>query len=72
MPVGYADGFRRDLTGTEIRVAGESRRVDFRVGPNELSYIGPTMRRVVEPGKFDLMVGGSSVALQKVVVELRE
>jgi alanine racemase len=23
VPVGYADGFRRDLTGTEIRVAGE-------------------------------------------------
>jgi alanine racemase len=26
VPVGYADGFRRDLTGTEIRVAGEPRR----------------------------------------------
>ena len=23
VPVGYADGFRRDLTGTEVRVAGE-------------------------------------------------
>ena len=27
VPVGYADGFRRDLTGTEVRVAGELRRV---------------------------------------------
>ena len=27
VPVGYADGFRRDLTGAEIRVAGEPRRV---------------------------------------------
>ena len=27
VPVGYADGFRRDLTGTEIRVGGELRRV---------------------------------------------
>src|SRR4026209_2148173 len=26
-PVGYADGFRRDLTGTEVRVGGEARRV---------------------------------------------
>jgi len=26
VPVGYADGFRRDLTGTEVRVAGELRR----------------------------------------------
>jgi alanine racemase len=27
VPVGYADGFRRNLTGTEVRVAGEPRRV---------------------------------------------
>jgi alanine racemase len=27
VPVGYADGFRRDLTGTEVRVDGEARNV---------------------------------------------
>jgi alanine racemase len=27
VPVGYADGFRRDLTGTTVRVGGELRRV---------------------------------------------
>jgi len=27
VPVGYGDGLRRDLTGTEVRVAGERRRV---------------------------------------------
>jgi alanine racemase len=27
VPVGYADGFRRDLTGTEVRVSGEACRV---------------------------------------------
>jgi alanine racemase len=27
VPVGYADGFRRDLTGTHVRVAGELSRV---------------------------------------------
>jgi alanine racemase len=27
VPVGYADGFRRDLTGTEVRVSGEPRRI---------------------------------------------
>jgi alanine racemase len=27
VPVGYADGFRRDLTGTEVLVAGKRRRV---------------------------------------------
>ena len=26
VPVGYADGFRRDLTGTQVRVGGEPRR----------------------------------------------
>jgi len=27
VPIGYADGFRRDLTGTVVRVGGEPRRV---------------------------------------------
>ena len=27
VPVGYADGFRRDMTGTEILVEGRRRRV---------------------------------------------
>jgi alanine racemase len=27
VPIGYADGFRRDLTGTEVRVSGEPRSV---------------------------------------------
>jgi alanine racemase len=27
VPIGYADGFRRDLTGTEVLVAGERKRV---------------------------------------------
>jgi alanine racemase len=27
VPLGYADGFRRDMTGTEVLVDGESRRV---------------------------------------------
>jgi alanine racemase len=27
VPVGYGDGFRRDLAGTEVRVSGEPRRV---------------------------------------------
>ena len=27
VPVGYADGFRRDMTGTQVLVDGERRRV---------------------------------------------
>jgi len=37
VPVGYADGFRRDMTGTEVRVAGESRRVVGTVSMDSLS-----------------------------------
>src|SRR6185312_183776 len=31
VPVGYGDGFRRDLTGTAVRVGGEPRKVVGRI-----------------------------------------
>jgi alanine racemase len=37
VPVGYADGFRRDMSGTEVRVAGEARRVVGRVSMDALA-----------------------------------
>jgi alanine racemase len=37
VPVGYADGFRRDLSGTGVRVAGELRRVVGRVSMDALA-----------------------------------
>lgn len=37
VPVGYADGFRRGLTGTEVRVAGEPRRVVGTISMDALS-----------------------------------
>ena len=39
---------------------GESKTVTFKVGPDELSLIDRRMQRVVEPGRFDIMVGTSS------------
>jgi beta-glucosidase len=42
---------------------GETKRVEFALGPEELSYLNRDMHRVVEPGTFDLMVGGNSVDL---------
>ena len=45
---------------------GETRTVSFDVGPEHLSYHGAGMKRVVEPGTFQLMVGGSSADLQSV------
>jgi hypothetical protein len=34
--------------------------VTFELGPNEVSYHGPDMKRVVEPGRFQVIVDGSS------------
>ena len=40
--------------------AGESRDVTFTLGFDELSIIGLDMKRVLEAGEFDIMVGASS------------
>jgi len=54
-PVRELKGFQR------IRLEpGESRRVEFRIGPDDLAFYGRDMRRVVEPGDFDAWIGGDS------------
>jgi beta-glucosidase len=42
---------------------GETKTVEFSLGPNELSYLNRDMKRVVEPGTFEVMAGGNSVDL---------
>src|SRR6202022_717398 len=42
---------------------GETKTVEFALGPDELSYLNRDMRRVVEPGTFTIMIGGNSVDL---------
>jgi beta-glucosidase len=52
----------KELAGFE-RVTlhpGERKTVTLRIGPDALSLIDRRMRRVVEPGTFDIMVGNSS------------
>ncbi|MDT7689548.1 MAG: beta-glucosidase [Acidobacteriota bacterium] len=49
---------------------GETRRVSFRVTPDKLWFYDRSMRRVVEPGTFQLMVGGNSVELKTVRLEV--
>jgi alanine racemase len=39
VPVGYADGFRRDLTGTEVLVAGQRRRVVGAISMDALAVV---------------------------------
>jgi beta-xylosidase len=49
---------------------GETKQVEFRVGPEELAFWNKAMEWVVEPGMFDIMVGGNSVELTKTVLEV--
>ncbi|HVW89205.1 MAG TPA: alanine racemase [Gaiellaceae bacterium] len=54
VPVGYADGFRRDLTGTEVLVDGERRRV---VGAVSMDATAVELDREVSPGTPVTIVG---------------
>jgi alanine racemase len=54
VPVGYADGFRRDLTGTEVRVGGELRRV---VGTVSMDATAVELDRELPPGTPVTIVG---------------
>jgi beta-glucosidase len=51
---------------------GETRTVEFMLGPDELSYWNREMQRVVEPGPFTIMVGGNSVELTVTKVTVAE
>jgi alanine racemase len=54
VPVGYADGFRRDLTGAEVRVAGEPRRV---VGTVSMDALAVELPRELPVGTPVVLVG---------------
>ena len=54
LPVGYADGFRRDLTGTQVRVAGELRPV---VGTVSMDATAVELDRELPPGTPVTLVG---------------
>ncbi len=57
-PVKELRGFRRITLNP-----GETKTVEFTVGPEELSFLNRDMHRVVEPGTFTIMVGGNSIDL---------
>jgi beta-glucosidase len=42
---------------------GKTETITFTLGPDELSFLDREMHRVVEPGSFEIMVGGNSVDL---------
>lgn len=43
---------------------GESRKVRFSIGPDELKILGKDMKWVVEPGVFEIMLGASSADIR--------
>ena len=52
----------KELKGFE-RVAlkaGESKEVSFTITPDHLAFYDIHMQKIVEPGEFEVMVGGSS------------
>jgi alanine racemase len=59
VPVGYADGFRRDLTGTEVRVAGEPRRV---VGTVSMDSFAVELDRELPVGAPVVLLGHGVLA----------
>jgi len=66
-PVMELKGFRR----VSLK-PGEKQTVTFELGPDHLSYHGQDMKRVVEPGKFQVMVGGSSAEVKAVGLEVTQ
>lgn len=54
-PIKELKGFQR--VGLE---PGQTKTVQFVITPDKLSFLDENMNRVVEPGWFDIMVGGSS------------
>jgi beta-glucosidase-like glycosyl hydrolase len=62
----------KELAGFE-RVTlkpGEKRSVTFTVGADALSLVGRDMKRVVEPGRFNLMVGTNSTTLKTIPLDV--
>ena len=44
--------------------------MEFSLSGNELAFLNERMEWVVEPGMFEVMVGGSSVDVQMVMLDV--
>jgi beta-glucosidase len=64
-PIKELKGFRR----LNLQ-PGQTKTVEFELGPEALSFLDENMQRVVEPGLFDVMVGPSSASLKTVKLEV--
>lgn len=59
VPVGYADGFRRDMTGTQVRVGGEPRHV---VGTISMDALAVVLDRELPLGTPVTLIGHGVLA----------
>lgn len=50
--------------------AGQSKTVSFKLGEEDFRFWNKDMKRVVEPGEFDIMVGPNSVDLKTVTLNI--
>ena len=50
--------------------AGQTKTVTFKITTQKLQFYNREMKRVVEPGTFQVMVGGSSVDLMNATLEV--
>ncbi len=57
-PVKELKGFKKIHLNT-----GESKTVKFKITPGMLSFLNKNLQPVIEPGIFDIMIGGNSVDL---------
>jgi beta-glucosidase len=51
---------------------GEAQVVEFTIIPEKLAFYNREMKKVVEPGRFQIMVGASSANLKSVPLLVRE
>jgi beta-glucosidase len=66
-PVKLLKGFKRVTLQP-----GECQTVRFPVGREQLQFLDEFMQLTVEPGQFELMVGGSSKVTQSIILEVTE
>ncbi len=65
MPVGYADGWRRDLTGAEVLVDGVRRPV---VGTVSMDAFAVALGERIEPGAPVTLIGDGLLAEEQAAV----
>ena len=65
VPIGYADGFRRDMTGTQVEVHGERRRV---VGTISMDALAVELSEPLLVGTPVTLIGGGLLAEEHAAV----